>query len=142
MWRFGTMRNEVEIIYSQLPFNNDIKFKIYQLTYKHFYTILPQLKEELLIYLELQKIIEMYQRSYATDVKYGLYTLLSDFTIILLRNMNHCHLNQMKYHWVHSVLYVNFRNVSIQFLLKRLRRIWTLMGHFKRIHFLKNILII
>lgn len=136
------MRNEVEIIYSQLPFNNDIKFNIYQLMYKHFYTILPQLKEELIIYLKLNKVMEIYKRSYTNDAKHGLYTLLSDLTIFLSRTMENCNITQMKYHWVHNVLYINYRNVSIQFLIKRVRQIWTLIGHLKRMQFLKNILII
>lgn len=75
------MREDVENIFTVLPFGEDIKHVVYTQMYKYVFTMSPALKQDLQTYLMLDKVLCTYYTALATDYmdqNYFLYSLYND----------------------------------------------------------------
>lgn len=75
------MREDVENIFTVLPFGEDIKHAIYTQMYRHLFTMSTALKQDLQTYLLLDRVICTYYTTLATDdmdQNYFLYSLYND----------------------------------------------------------------
>ena len=75
------MREDVENVFTVLPFGEDIKHNIYTQMCKHLFTMPPALKQDLRTYLMLDRVICAYYTALATDYidqNYFLYSLYND----------------------------------------------------------------
>ena len=75
------MREDVENIFTVLPFREDIKHVVYTQMYKHVFTMSPTLKQDLQTYLMLDRVLCTYYTALATDYmdqNYFLYSMYND----------------------------------------------------------------
>lgn len=75
------MREDIANVFSVLPFGVDVKHHIYAQMCKHVFTMSPALKQDLLTYMLLNKVICVYQAELATDYmdqNYFMYSLYND----------------------------------------------------------------
>jgi len=143
-----SMRQDIENIYSVLPFGSDIKYTIYNQMWKHMFTIPPELKKDLLTYFLLKTVINTYQAELETDYmdeNYFLYHLYNDL-------IHEHHRNIMNQHRDSDTLFYNYyfeimirdtiqihtiQRMQDSFLMKRIFYFWRLLNVDQRLHFLK-----
>ena len=145
------MRQDIENIYSVLPFGNDIKYTIYSQMCKLF-TISSDLKHDLQTYFLINTVIRVYQAELETDymdANYFLYQLYNDLVYEHHKN------NRKKYQESDTLFHnyyfenviretiqndnINIQRMQYPFLMKRITYFWRLLNVHQRLNFMKFI---
>lgn len=73
-------REDLENIFTCLPFCNDIKLNVYTQMYKHYGSISNEMKEDLMTYFLIDNIIDVYKNILGSreNMSYYLYNLYND----------------------------------------------------------------
>ena len=137
------MRTDITNIYQILPLPNDIKFLIYNIMYKKYYTIPNNLKQDIITFFYIEHIIRFYQSVFETDIEDSNYYL-----ILLYHDLVHCHFSSVP-HSIHNSLFFDHDSLFIhryhttneQFLIKRIKHFWRLLSIDKRLQFHNSMLI-
>lgn len=141
------MRQDIENIYSVLPFGNDIKYNIYNQMYKHQFTISSELKRDLQTFLMLNTVICTYQTELETDytdINYFLFHLYNDLIHEYHRNIMdlHYHSDTLFHNYyfesnVHDSIQTNsIQRMEYSFLMKRIKYFWRLLSTNQRLNFI------
>ena len=139
------MRQDIENIFSVLPFGNDIKYHIYNQMCKHQFTISFELKRDLQSYFMLDTVINTYQAELETDYmdhNYFLYHLYNDLIHEHHRSIMHDGDTLFHNYYFESVVRDTIQPQNIQrmqhsFLMKRIKYFWRLLSTNQRLNFMK-----
>lgn len=143
------MRCDLENIYTILPFGNDIKYNIYTQMYKNHSTIPTQLKDDLLSYFLLYKILVIYEEKRVADdidKNFFLYSLYNDLIhnnhynrsseadSLLFHNLYLHTFFDAKYYDMYTACSTMNNLISITdcFVMKRIKYYWKILSPKKR----------